>query len=288
MGVCGLCGSNAPLLKSHIIPKFTVDWLKRTSATGYLRQAIQPNIRKQDAPTKRLLCAACEGLFSKSEKLFAENIWVPYQDKGIGSFEYDGWLRSFAISLAWRTVTVGIEEFRQNNPDLNKLTEAADEALLCWKNHLLNKSANPGPYENHLLFVNNINVDDDEIENVPDKTFHYLRRSFDATIMNNSIFISAYTKLPGIILFSTIRPYTATKWKGTRISRKGMITTAQQVTDERFGDFIGSRVKFITEANLSVKQREQINKSIMANPDRTFNSDSFNTFLMEKEFRKQQ
>jgi len=62
--ICALCNDCAPLMKSHIVPKFTSEWLKRTSATGYLREAVQPNKRKQDFTTFRLLCANCEGIFS--------------------------------------------------------------------------------------------------------------------------------------------------------------------------------------------------------------------------------
>ena len=285
---CALCSQQASLLKSHIIPKFTINWLKKTSATGYLRQAIEPNIRQQDGPKKRLLCASCEDLFSKSEKLFAENVWVPYQEEHGESFEYGEWLRSFAISLAWRTLTVGIEEFRRSHPESEKLIQSANEALSWWRAYLLKESSNPGPCEHHMLFVNSIIVPEDERHLFPAKGLHYLRRGFDSTIVSNGVFIAAYTKLPGIVFFSTIRPIGTTKWKGTRISRQGVLRINQTVEDERFGDFIASRVKMITtiEAKLSQKQQDQINKSIMDDPERAANSESLNTYLLEKELRK--
>ena len=45
---CALCGSKNPLLMSHIIPKFVAQWLRETSATGYLRSGYT-NERIQDS-----------------------------------------------------------------------------------------------------------------------------------------------------------------------------------------------------------------------------------------------
>jgi hypothetical protein len=36
-GICALCQDETNLKESHLIPKFVGKWLKRTSATGYLR-----------------------------------------------------------------------------------------------------------------------------------------------------------------------------------------------------------------------------------------------------------
>ena len=42
IGQCKLCLEN-----SHIIPSFAGNYLKATSATGYLRDAVKPNVRRQ-------------------------------------------------------------------------------------------------------------------------------------------------------------------------------------------------------------------------------------------------
>lgn len=76
--VCKLCLQNKPLADSHIIPKFAGKWLKETSATGYLRTAENPNVRKQDLPTEKLLCYDCEGLLSLWEKAFANEVFLPF------------------------------------------------------------------------------------------------------------------------------------------------------------------------------------------------------------------
>lgn len=117
-----------------IIPKFVGKWLKDTSATGYLRQATNPNLRIQDLLTERLLCYDCEGLFSTWEKQFAENIFIPYHSGGKRKFAYEKWLLLFAISLNFRAAIVELESFRQEKPNL---ATKIDDALADWKATLL-------------------------------------------------------------------------------------------------------------------------------------------------------
>ena len=42
--ICALCHESKELKESHFIPKFVGKWLKKTSATGYLRNV--DNINK--------------------------------------------------------------------------------------------------------------------------------------------------------------------------------------------------------------------------------------------------
>lgn len=286
MGICALCGSYKALLKSHIVPKFTVDWLKRTSATGYLRDALQPNVRKQDGPKQRLLCADCEALFSIFEKKFAERIWLPYQDELCDNLEYEEWLRLFAISLAWRILTVNIEEFRREYPNSTKLIKSMDEALSSWRSFLLNESSNPGPYDHHMLFVNHIKITDEAKPALPDNFLNYLRRSFDATPVVGPVSVSIYTKLPGIIFFSSIRPNKVSGWKGTRISRTGMIGTGQTLENRGMSRLVIKRANFVGSIKISSRQEAQINTSVMSNLERALNSDTFHTHLLGQQLKE--
>src|SRR5262245_9124045 len=97
--ICNLCLCDRQLRESHVIPKFVAKWLKDSSATGYLRQGIEPNLRKQDFSTAQLLCSDCENRFSRLENLFAETIFFPYLNDGKREFEYTDWLLKFSVSL---------------------------------------------------------------------------------------------------------------------------------------------------------------------------------------------
>ncbi|MEE4752721.1 hypothetical protein V2K79_11715 [Pseudomonas alliivorans] len=75
-GTCALCDENNVSLKeSHSIPKFAYDWLKKTSATQFIRDTRDVNIRHQDGPKTHLLCGKCEGKLSAWEKKLAEGVF---------------------------------------------------------------------------------------------------------------------------------------------------------------------------------------------------------------------
>lgn len=116
--LCKLCQKNQDLRESHIIPKFVAKWLKESSATGYLRQGVEPNLRKQDFPKERLLCGDCENRFSRWENIFAEKIFLPYLNDGKREFEYTDWLLKFSVSLIWRMGISELDEFRDYKPNL--------------------------------------------------------------------------------------------------------------------------------------------------------------------------
>ena len=81
--ICSLCHESKKLKESHFIPKFVGKWLKRTSATGYLRNIDNINKRQQDSLKDYLLCNDCELLFSGWEKQFSEKMFIPFLIKKI-------------------------------------------------------------------------------------------------------------------------------------------------------------------------------------------------------------
>ena len=76
-GVCELCGKQADLLQSHVIPAFVFKWLKQA---GHIRYAETPNRRSQDGPKRDWLCRECEDLFNSFETPFAGQIFHPYNN----------------------------------------------------------------------------------------------------------------------------------------------------------------------------------------------------------------
>ena len=72
---CALCPSHEPLRESHIIPHFVFDWLLESSATGYMRLGIAPNVRVQDGAKQHLLCDDCEKRLSRWETEVAQALF---------------------------------------------------------------------------------------------------------------------------------------------------------------------------------------------------------------------
>ena len=277
--ICALCSENRAIRKSHIIPQFVARWLKDTSATGYLRQAVKSNLRKQDFSKQKLLCNECETRLSRWETQFSQSIFLPYWN-GETEFVYDSWLLKFAVSLIWRSGIVQLEDFRQYKPHLVHHLEGA---LSVWKDFLIDKVPSPGCYAHHLLFL-------DFVENVeggslPDFFHWYTLRSVDTTILANSREVYSYVKLPAMVFFSGIFPYRPSGWKNTRIHGRGKISASRQkVSHDVFGEFYIDRVQQLASklADMTSRQREKISSTIKSDPERSVQSLSFQVFLAER------
>jgi hypothetical protein len=108
-GICKLYGANTTLKESHIVPKSIYKWLKDTSATPYMRNLTNPNIRSQDGVKMYLLCENCEQRFSIYEKWFKEKIFLPANEIEVEvykplTFDYDERLFYFINSVWWRAI----------------------------------------------------------------------------------------------------------------------------------------------------------------------------------------
>src|SRR5260370_18199897 len=57
-----------PKERSHIVSKFVYQWLKYTSATGFMRFGPQVNRRDQDGIKDYFLCEQCEDRASRRTK----------------------------------------------------------------------------------------------------------------------------------------------------------------------------------------------------------------------------
>lgn len=284
--LCALCGMNPPIKNSHSIPHFVIAWIKRTSATGYLRQAICPNVAKQDIEKFPLLCVDCEGILSKFEQSFAKEVFCPFLERDQAVFEYADWLLRFAISLAWRTIATQIEECR--GQIASNLLAAVDMAMRCWQDFLLQKAADCGPYTHHLLFFDYL--PESEGVAVPEGLHHYLLRCVDATIVKSSKSIFVYTKLPGMIFWTGVQPADIPGWHGTRILQQGNISRGQTVDQPGWGEWLVKRVEEINGymSGMSDRQAQRIEQRLMSDPDRALRSNTYKAVEADNYWDKRQ
>src|SRR3954470_18002558 len=84
---CALCGEQARLKLSHIIPRFVSRALKRPGGA-----------------TRPLLCSECEDLFGGYESTFARVVFHPLLANPRVVAKYEKWLVQFAASVSWRVV----------------------------------------------------------------------------------------------------------------------------------------------------------------------------------------
>lgn len=261
-------------MMSHIIPRFVAKWLKETSATGFLRRAIDPDLRVQDTAKLPLLCSECENQLSKFESYFAENIFVPFQRDRNSRFLYDESLIKFVVSLSWRLLATEIDAFEKDAPELAKY---AREACAIWRDYLTGKRQDSGAYSHHILFIDGLS----DVER-PIKNFDwYVLRSLDATIVYSPDRVYVYTKLPSIIITSAIHPTDLEGWIGTKISTTGEIGPPQKILNGHWGSFLLTRVKTVFSEEISDTESEKIVQKMIRNPARLLKSDTLQVFLGE-------
>jgi hypothetical protein len=118
---CALCYEELKLMKSHIVPKFVFNYLKKTSLTGKFRDPTNFNKRLQDGPKYKLLCENCEQLFSESERYFSENIFSPYIHDVKMKLKYDYNLKYFIESIHWRFLLTQMQSYK--GEELQKLKD---------------------------------------------------------------------------------------------------------------------------------------------------------------------
>lgn len=248
--ICSLCGGNKPLKESHIIPSFVGNWLKKTSATGYLRQVVNPNIRKQDITKQKLLCGECELSFSVHENKFAKNVFVPYVYTELDNWSvaqgiikeiaYEKWLLKFIISLQWRSVILyNWKDLKVDKPTNDIFQEKIEKVKISWKNYLLGKQTEPGKTSNYILFLQNLSAGEGTLPpNIHPKVNSYLCRAIDTTIAysRNSIFL--FTKLGPIVIISAIIPSFLSGMDDSIVYKQGKLKTAQRLSNTLVNQFL--------------------------------------------------
>lgn len=293
MPICKLCKKEADLEGSHILPAFAVRWLKETGATSYLRTAVTPNKRVQDAKKIELLCRACEALFGVNEELFARTIFRPYVDKelndqgeGTGTikeFKYEPWLLHFIISLQWRTIAT-LDGQEIINPDHNQYSPVLAEFEKNWREFLLGTRKDTGPCETHMVFLQSLTAASrtSNFSQLGKNANYYILRSIDATVISGKRkLLAIYSKLGPIAFFTSILPATMDRTPDSRIRMRGEIATGQSVQNALIGRFI-----FTTRPNeiggvfdISNKQNEIIIRDMRKDMEKTRKSLTHKAFM---------
>jgi hypothetical protein len=272
---CALCERDLPLRRSHIIPSFVFDWLKETSGAGHIRFAENVNLRVQDGLKPKLLCGGCEQRFGQWEKMFAEQVFTPLNRREADKFRYGTWMEKFAVSVSWRVLTVhklidGLADFPPT------VIEAADSALLRWKQFLLDIKSNPGPFEQHMLPVDIL--ESATVPGMPSNMNRYLARAVEIYIAYSGSNGIVYSKMGRIILFGFIQMSNTKSWQGTKLNVKsGTLGSDNYNLPSSIGDFLMDRANRMaaSQAKMSARQREILNDAIYENPDRIAQSESF-------------
>lgn len=264
---CQLCGSKSKLLRSHLLPKFVFRWIKQTSATGKLRQAINVERRLQDGLKEPSYCANCEKLFSKHETYFSKEVFYPYVAGEKKVFVYDEWMKKFIIGLAFRVLQRDFRGFLGEYPNWSSVLLGVKNS---WKDYLLGGKSDIDE-EAHLFLGG-------EIEEVHGFDYSqvewYFCRGTDATIVHGENELFIYVLFPKIIFVVSIYPKVLGGWSGTKIRNEGAITCPQSFNHPGFDKFLQSRLDIISKNPLSKRDQDKVMEEITSNWSRVKDSET--------------
>src|SRR6267154_2863387 len=278
-GICKLCRQQKGLRYSHIVPAFAVRWLKKTSLTGYLK-TLKSKVRVQETRRVFLLCGDCEQILGQDEKIFCEQLFIPYHEKNQQQFEYGSWLRRFMVGLHWKVLVTKEETYPA------KAEAAYARAEVEWRQFLLGQSASPGDAEFHLFLSD---VVQDSTGELPQKINWYLAIGFDLTpIYSDAGMAGVYAMIVRTLTFSYLTPKAAKdKMIGTQIGEEGVLQTPQTIQSS-LGSFIVGRAKAIERMpkTMSARQHEKLLERARTEPEKLAQSEGFRTFDADMQLKQ--
>jgi hypothetical protein len=272
---CPLCGSPGPLCESHIIPHFVIQWLRESSATGYIRFGEAPNLRVQDGLKQPLLCTACEALLSGWERETAERLFKPYHRDGETLLPYGPWLAKFGASLCWRVLFiyrgVGLDHLSEQQLQL------VARALDFWRDLMFDRREHPGEFEIHVLPL--AALVSAEGFDLPPNMNRYFAREVEADVGSTSQSVFVQMKICRLMVLGFVQMPNAREWKGTRLKmRRGSIGGQKTYClPKNFADYLIERARHVArvQASISEPQKRKIVEAIRSDPERAADSDTF-------------
>lgn len=211
---CQLCGSYAPLQRSHIVPAFVYRRVFGKHARYF--GALHPRRLQQHGESVHMMCRECEALFSGLERYFQRAIWPP---KGIVSLPifYNDTFYKFACSVSWRVLMY----LQLSSPDTyvepttiskllgSQVSEAqhsmCNAALTRWSAFLL--AGELHKRDQHVVFLNGANVPHERADTVGFAMFNDAANLAVVAILGPLMVIGFIARGPG--------------WYGTRINPIG-------------------------------------------------------------------
>ena len=255
--------------------------MKRTSATGYLRDIDNINKRQQDIPKEYLLCHNCEILFSGWEKLFAEQIFLPSLDKELYISSYNEWLSKFCASLSWRTL---ISIKRQNNgfnDESDYFLKQTNQAETHLRDFLLGNTSNLDQYEQHIFPLTEIEKPHESL-NFPPNINRYFLRSIGIDVLTGDKNIYTFTKLPTFLIIGIISSKYSKQMRASRVALKqGTLRPSNLVMPEYLLGYMKDKAREIQVkvSGISEDQSNKVYETVISNLDKSADSKSFEAMM---------
>lgn len=288
---CALCGQTRELELSHIVPKFVIRYLKKTSL-GAIRNKENINKVVQDGEKHYLLCGDCEDLFSIYETKFANKFFYPYMKDNVKEFSYDSDLYYFLISVSWRSLYLDILDFVEHSEEVGidlQILNCLIEKERGMRDYLLKIQPNVNGIENHILFFEDIkSISNELVSTRPHTTFHRSVTSYTFFYKTLKTY-ATLTNMMGIILFTLYNKGENERWENTEITNGvGLIKAEKQIIESACADELMLILKSAEKdaTKISEKQQELINKKLKDRPEEFIKSKVFEDLKKDFELKK--
>lgn len=277
---CALCHETKELELSHIVPKFVIRHLKKTSF-GAIRSMANPDKVIQDGEKYYLLCEACEDLFSIYETKFANKFFYPYMKDNVKKFDYDKDTYYFLSSVSWRSLYLDILDFVENYDTYGVNLTTLDNLIQnerTMREYLLDINTGINGIEHHIFFFDDlVDVEKSYPKLRPHVTFHrgITSYTFFSKELNSQATI---TNMMGIILFSLYSKGPDENWENTEIINGiGHIEAKDQKVKSFCGNELIEILEFAKQSadKMSAKQKNKVAEKIKVNPEGFSNSKAF-------------
>lgn len=273
MGVCKLCGRDADLQLSHVLPAFVFRWQRESSGNGHIRSTAEPDRRVQDGLKFHWLCSECEQRLSGWERQFASNLFHPYLTRSGERFAYGPWMLKFCASISWRVLTYAFDKDSLGSWSVQDQARAKD-AEKVWREFLLGARAHPGEFRQHVL---PLDVMSSATGDLAPNMNRYLTRAIHLDIVSGSKIAFTYSKLGRWAIFGSILEPTGA-WGGTKVNaNEGVVGPTSYTVPVSLRDYWNEKARNVSAALASVsdKQRQKIETGFKNNLDRFVGSDAF-------------
>lgn len=289
-GKCALCGKEADLEKSHIIPKFIPKRIVKKSATGFMRNIFNPQKRIQDGSKQYLLCGDCEDRFNKYETIFASEVFNLYKNGKLEDFKYEKWLSKFIISVNWRTLYLELIEYlKEQNIEIDELERFIEcEGIL--REFLLDKRKDIEKIDIDMFIFNDVESASQEIIDCKPHSFFY-ESFFDYTVViptNGDRYMGIIANLSGLIIYTTLYSPQKHKSKNTNVEIHGGNFKVSNQSSEN--PILGDVFKYMlqsrkTQEELSKEEQKKIIKSIHKNYEKSIKSESYKNYEKDNDIK---
>ncbi len=274
---CALCGERPRREDSHIIPAFAFRWMKKTSATGFMRKANNPNRRTQDGAKYPLLCEECEDRLSVHENQFAKQIFYPYVNEKPQVMPYDHHCMLFCVSVLWRVLHCLWIDDEAIEPLQPEFKGRLEKPYQVWSDFLLGREKHPKEFCVNVVPVDDVMKVEGDVR--VSGISQYFTGSIDMDLVCNAKAGYVYAKIPHFLIFGRVYDRTSDSFsKNTLIRlRKGKLGGSKMRPQPDLWHYVIDRAAWVQQhvhANLSAEQKKAIADTVAKNPGKASQSRS--------------